>query len=110
MTRVTKSGGRHDAVRRPHSSASDQEISKDAFSKVVDQKVQETLQRYPFLTDDSLWTAEQLANFLQVSMRTLSKLVASGDLKPVQTRPRRLFKKSQIDAFLRARVDPSGLR
>jgi excisionase family DNA binding protein len=101
MTRVTKSGGRHDAVRRPHSSASTQEISKDAFSKLVDQKVEKALQHHPYLTDN-LWTAEQLANFLQVSMRTLSKLVASGDLKPVQTHPRRLFKKSQIDAFLRA--------
>jgi hypothetical protein len=40
-------------------------------------------------------------------MRTLSKVVPSGDLKPVQTRPRRLFKKSHIDAFLRASVgDP----
>jgi excisionase family DNA binding protein len=102
MTRVTKSGRRHDAVRHPYSSASDQEIPQDSFSRAVDQKVEKALQRHPFLTDNNLWTAEQLAEFLQVSMRTLSKLVASGDLKPVQTHPRRLFKKSQIDAFLRA--------
>jgi excisionase family DNA binding protein len=107
MTRVTKSGGRHDAVRHRYSPAPTQVTSKDAFSKVIDQKVEETLQRYPYLTDNNLWTAEQLANFLQVSMRTLSKVVPSGDLKPVQTRPRRLFKKSHIDAFLRASVgDP----
>mgnify|MGYP006269317035 CR=1 FL=1 len=107
MTRVSKSSGRHDAVRPPHSSATPQEIPKGHFIRAVDQKVEEALQRYAFLTDNSLWTAEQLANFLQVSMRTLSKLVTTGDLKPVQTRPRRLFKKSQIDAFLRASVVPS---
>ncbi|GAB5520380.1 MAG: hypothetical protein RhofKO_26310 [Rhodothermales bacterium] len=43
-----------------------------------------------------------VAHWLSVSQRTVEKLVASGELRPIRIRRSRRFDRSTIDAYLRA--------
>lgn len=101
MNPTNPSGGRRDAVC-PHN---DQRMQPETLQHAIEQRIAEVLRRRPYLANDNLWTAEQLADYLQVSLRTIAKLVKAGDLAPVQTRPLRLFKKSQIAAYIRANTE-----
>jgi excisionase family DNA binding protein len=53
---------------------------------------------------EQLLTAEQLANFLQVSVETIRRYTRSGELECTRLGSRHIrFSKEQVDTFLEAR-------
>lgn len=50
--------------------------------------------------DDDLLDIEEVAEYLQVSKRTVETLVAEGEIKPIWVRGQRRFTKNAIQSYL----------
>lgn len=62
------------------------------------------------MTDDSLFTTEALARYLQVSPRTVQREVARGRLTYVMVGGRRRYRRADVEAYLHRRTQRSQFR
>lgn len=58
--------------------------------------------RKEWATEPPLWTPEQVCDYLGIGMRTLSKIIEAGELRPVWIRGQRRFEKSAVDSYVRS--------
>jgi len=54
---------------------------------------------------DRLLALDDVAKWLGVSHRTVDRIIAAGDLKPIRTRGIRRFHPQTVDAYIRRRAE-----
>lgn len=62
------------------------------------------------MSDDNLFTTYTLADYLQVSPRTVQREVARGRLSYVLVGGRRRYRQADVEAYLRNRLQRSRFR
>lgn len=53
-------------------------------------------------TEPPLWSPQQVANYLNIGLRTLEKEIAAGKLQPTWVRGQRRFHRKNVKAYLRS--------
>jgi len=74
------------------------EIVRSEFQRQLDAANQN-------LGPDPLWDVDQVAEYLNVSRRTVDTLIAAGELRPMRVGRQRRFDPKTIDAYLRSTVE-----
>lgn len=57
---------------------------------------------------DSLWTPQEVADYLNVSKRTVERIIDRGRLKPLRIRAQRRFEPESVRAYVREHCTSKG--